>query len=65
MKMPRCTVKDESGAEQWSGSLHKFARDNCFTMPEARLYVTEPLRRGDRVAVGGGAAPLFSLALAA
>lgn len=60
--IPAISVRDESGADLWSGSLHEFFRSNDMHAEE-RAFVCGVLRAGEPARFGGGAAPEFIAAV--
>lgn len=61
-------VLDEQGANVWSGSLYRFAKDNGLDAVETGAITGQFRVQHDRpepVVIGGGAAPTFYLSLLA
>jgi hypothetical protein len=69
MKHAQLVVMDAQGAIVWEGSLYRYCRDNSMDRMETRQLIGELTElndgRPEPVFVGGGAAPLFMLSLAA
>ena len=70
MRIPRVTVMAESGEVAFEGSLAELFRDNRdddgfmpLVMSELRSIIAQGLT--EPVSIGGGAAPLFHLHIAA